>query len=70
MEAGSDTTASTLLSFLMAMAKHPEVLKKCQDEVDGVCGLERSPGIQDAQNLPYLRAVMQEVSKIVASSPF
>jgi cytochrome P450 len=49
----------------MAMAKHPDVLKKCQHEVDGVCGLERSPGIQDAQNLPYLRAVMQEVSKLI-----
>ena len=60
MEAGSDTTASMLLSFLMAMAKHPEVLKRCQNEVDSVCGLNRSPGIQD--DLPYLRAVMNEVS--------
>ena len=68
MEAGSDTTASTLLSFLMAMAKHPKVLKKCQDEVDNVCGLERSPGVQDAQSMPYLRAVMQEVSNFVQES--
>ena len=62
MEAGSDTTASTLLFFLLAMVTHPTVLKKCQDEVDGVCGVERSPNIEDAERLPYLRAVMNEVS--------
>lgn len=62
MEAGSDTTASTLLCFLLAMVTHPAVLRKCQDEVDGVCGVERSPSIEDANRLPYLDAVMKEVS--------
>jgi len=61
MEAGSDTTASTLLSFLLALAKHPEVLKKCQAEVDAVCGTERSPNVGDFENLLYMRAVMNEV---------
>lgn len=65
MEAGSDTTASTLLSFLLAMAKHPRVLEKCQREVDLVCGLQHTPDIKDAQNLPYLRAVMNEVCRFI-----
>ncbi|RYP80176.1 hypothetical protein DL769_002589 [Monosporascus sp. CRB-8-3] len=34
MEAGSDTTASTLLSFLLAMIKYPEEFRKAQNEVD------------------------------------
>lgn len=61
MEAGSDTTASTLLSFLLAMVKHPEALKKCQEEVDALCGSERSPTIQDFASLQYIRATMNEV---------
>ncbi|KIX07465.1 uncharacterized protein Z518_02118 [Rhinocladiella mackenziei CBS 650.93] len=60
MEAGSDTTASTLLSFLLAMVKYPEALKKCQEEVDALCGTNRSPTIHDFERLPYLRATMNE----------
>ena len=62
MEAGSDTTASTLLSFLLAMATHQDVLKKCQQEVDALCGTDRSPAIDDMERLPYMKAVMNEVS--------
>ncbi|OCL13013.1 cytochrome P450 [Glonium stellatum] len=60
MEAGSDTTASTLLSFLLAMTKFPHALKKCQEEVDAICGVERSPDINDFEKLSYLRATMNE----------
>ncbi|KAJ0417337.1 cytochrome P450 [Aspergillus carlsbadensis] len=34
MEGGSDTTASTLLSFLLAMVKYPRVFRKAQGQVD------------------------------------
>jgi cytochrome P450 len=61
MEAGSDTTASTLLSFLLAMVKYPDSLKRCQEEVDEICGTQRSPSIEDFENLVYLRATMNEV---------
>lgn len=60
MEAGSDATSATLLSFCLAMTKYPEVLKKCQAEVDSVCP-DRTPIITDVNNLPYLRAAMNEV---------
>ena len=60
MEAGSDTTASTLLSFLLAMINYPETLGKAQREVDKLCGLTRSPTSEDMQELPYLRACMDE----------
>ncbi|CAH0035241.1 unnamed protein product [Clonostachys rhizophaga] len=61
MEGGSDTTASTLLSFLMAMMKHPEVLRKAQKEVDEICGLQRSPNFEDVGKLTYVRQCMTEV---------
>jgi cytochrome P450 len=64
MEAGSDTTASTLLAFLLAMIKHPGAFKKAQQEADQVCGTSRSPSSEDMDQLPYLSACMQEVSTL------
>lgn len=61
MEAGSDSTSSTLLSFILAMVKYPHVLKKLQEEVDAVCGDERAPAFEDMPNLPYVQACVYEV---------
>ena len=61
MEAGSDTTSSTLLSFVLAVIQQPEILKKAQTEIDAVCGTDRSPTPDDLSNLPYLKACMTEV---------
>ncbi len=69
MEAGSDTTSSTLLSFLLAMIKQPEEFKKAQREVDQVCGSLRSPTSDDISRLPFIRACMDEVITIL-SFPF
>lgn len=62
MEAGSDTTASVLLTFVLAMSSHPEVLKKAQEEIDNVCGQDRSPNWDDCQKLTYMSAIISEVS--------
>ena len=64
MEAGSDTTSSTLLSFLLAMAKYPQALKAAQAEVDAICADTRSPTSDDINNMPYVRACMNEVRTI------
>lgn len=64
MEAGSDTTSSTLLCFLMAMIQYPAVLKKAQEEVDKVCGFDHSPNFEDISKLDYVRACMNEVKDI------
>ena len=61
MEAGSDTTSSTLLAFVLAIASNPECLKKAQEEVDRVCGSARSPSFPDMEELEYVRACMTEV---------
>jgi cytochrome P450 len=62
MEAGSDSTSSTLLSFVLAMVKHPLILQKAQREVDSICGDSRSPTFEDIPNLPYIQACVYEVS--------
>lgn len=62
MEAGSDTTSSTLLSFLLAVLENPDALKRAQEDVDRVVGVERSPMMHDLEDLPYIEACMHEVS--------
>lgn len=61
MEAGSDTTTSALLTFLLAISTRPEVLQKVQAEVDQAVGTSRLPQPDDIPNLEYTRAVMLEV---------
>ena len=61
MEASSDTTASTLFLFLLALLKYPETLKMAQQEVDQICGISRSPASDDMKDLKYLGACMNEV---------
>jgi cytochrome P450 len=67
MEAGSDTTASTLLNFVLALTKNPHVLKKAQGELDALCGTERSPTTDDFGRLPYVAACMAEVRGLSCS---
>jgi cytochrome P450 len=59
---GVDTTSSTMLSFILAMAYFPEVQKKLQAELDEVVGQDRAPSWEDVdKNLPYLIATVKEV---------
>ncbi|KAK5094649.1 hypothetical protein LTS08_008505 [Lithohypha guttulata] len=61
VEAGSETTATTLNNFLLAMAIFPEVAQKAQQEIDQVIGSTRLPSWEDEANLPYVRALVKEV---------
>ncbi|KAF5354016.1 hypothetical protein D9756_007051 [Leucocoprinus leucothites] len=56
---GADTTVSTVQSYFMAMALHPEVQKKAQEELDRVLG-GRLPEFNDRPNLPYINAMVKE----------
>jgi cytochrome P450 len=60
LEAGSDTTASTLYGFIQALLIWPEVQKKVQDEIDQVVGHDRLPTIDDYTKLPYVRCCIKE----------
>ena len=61
MEAGSDTTSSTLLSFLLGILQNPVALKRAQEDVDRRCGAEKTPGPDDLESMPYIDACMKEV---------
>jgi cytochrome P450 len=62
LEAGSDTSAVELRSFVKAMVLSPEPQRKAQEELDQVCG-DRMPEIGDAEALPYIRACVKEVCR-------
>ncbi|KAJ6559124.1 cytochrome P450 [Mycena vulgaris] len=56
-------TASSLGSFFYAMAVHPEVQKKAQNEIDAVIGTYRLPEFEDRPSLPYVEALYREVMR-------
>nr|BAK09432.1 cytochrome P450 [Postia placenta] len=60
--AGTDTTAATLKTFLLAMVLFPEVQKKAQEQIDNVVG-QRLPTFDDRDSLPYVDAIYQETQR-------
>lgn len=59
--AGSDTSSSTLITFVLACCAFPDVLPKAWEELDGVVGHHRSPTFEDELDLPYVKAFVKEV---------
>ncbi|OQE26419.1 hypothetical protein PENSTE_c005G02044 [Penicillium steckii] len=59
--AGSDTSSSTLVTFVLACCAFPETLPKAWAELDRIVGPHRSPTFQDEPNLPYIKAFVKEV---------
>jgi len=54
-------TVSTLATFFLAMAKHPEVQEKAQAELDAVVSQDRLPEYADRVGLPYIEAIISEL---------
>ncbi|KAK6166912.1 hypothetical protein SNE40_023513 [Patella caerulea] len=68
--AGSDTTATTLDWAFLFMILHPEVQKKCQEEIDSVIGDGRMIDWSDRSKLPYNEATLLEVQRLGNTVPF
>ncbi|KAF5350156.1 hypothetical protein D9756_009108 [Leucocoprinus leucothites] len=58
--AGAETTYTTVLVFILAMAMYPEVQKKAFSEVKAYLSTPRLVRIIDHHNLPYVAAVIKE----------
>lgn len=70
VEAGAETTSTTLNNFMLAMTLFPEVARKAQEEIDRVIGSQRMPGFDDEMDLPYTRALIKEVLRWRAVNKF
>ncbi|KAI0325964.1 cytochrome P450 [Cubamyces sp. BRFM 1775] len=66
---GMLATESATLTFLLAMARFPEIQKKAQAEVDALTGGKRLPTMADRPSLPYVDAVLSEVLRWVSIAP-
>ncbi|KZT09665.1 cytochrome P450 [Laetiporus sulphureus 93-53] len=60
LEAGSDTTATTIQIFVMLMLHNPKALKQARQEIDEVVGMDRMPTYEDEEKLPWLVACIKE----------
>jgi len=60
IEGAADTTASQLLTLILAFAKFPHVQEKARAEIDPVCGASRCPLWSDFDRLPYINAIIKE----------
>lgn len=58
--AGVDTTSSSLMSCILAMALNPDIQAKAHEELDLIVGRERSPRWSDEGDLKYIKAIVQE----------
>lgn len=66
LEAGSDTTSSTMYAFMRAMLLYPNVQRHAQNEIDDAIGSSRTPNMEDEKALPYVRCLIKEMmSKLV-----
>lgn len=72
VEAGSETTGTTLNNFILAMILFPSVVKIAQKEIDSVVGADglRMPSWDDEPNLPYVRALVKETLRWRAVNKF
>jgi cytochrome P450 len=61
VEAGSETTSTTLNNFMLAMVLFPEAARTAQEEIDRIIGSDRIPTFEDEADLPYVRALVKEV---------
>lgn len=61
MDAGVETTTSFLQSFILALMNNLDAQEKGQKEIDKVIGTDRWPTLDDYDNLPYIRAFVEEV---------
>lgn len=68
--AGSDTTASIILSFILAMLHYPEVQARARREVDLVTSDgTRLPDFEDRSSLPYIDAIIAELLRWAIPTP-
>ncbi|KAH6905495.1 cytochrome P450 98A3 [Coprinopsis sp. MPI-PUGE-AT-0042] len=69
-QAGADTSIATGLGLFWALSRHPEVQLKAHAEISRVVGHDRLPNLSDLDQLPYIRAILKELSRWHVITPF
>ncbi|KAF9545039.1 cytochrome P450 [Agrocybe pediades] len=58
--AATDTTVSTLSSFVLALVERPDIVRKAHAEIDKVVKPGHLPDFDDMNLLPYVTAIVKE----------
>lgn len=56
-------TVVSLRAFFLAMAMYPDVQRQAQAELDRIIGRTRLPDFDDRDSLPYINAVVKELTR-------
>ncbi|KAJ2918114.1 hypothetical protein MD484_g2319, partial [Candolleomyces efflorescens] len=67
---GADTSVSSINTFMLMMVCHPEIQEKAQQELERVLGKNVLPTFEDEPSLPYITAIVKEVLRYHAVTPF
>jgi Cytochrome P450 len=68
--AGRDTTASTLSWTLYELSRTPHAVVKLRQEILSTVGRDRTPTYEHLKNMPYLKAILNEILRLYPSVPF
>lgn len=49
-----------MATFFLMMARHPEVVKRAQNEIDEAIGTDRLPSLEDRGSIPYIDCILEE----------
>ncbi|KAF7328683.1 putative cytochrome P450 [Mycena sanguinolenta] len=69
IEGGSDTTSSYLQSLILALVAYPDAQRKAHEEIDRVVGEHRMPTLDSLEEMPYIRAMIQETHRFRPVAP-
>ena len=58
-----EQSVSQVHGFFLIMLLEQDIQRKAQEEIDRVIGPDRLPDFSDRDNLPYLEAVVKEVTR-------
>ncbi|APR79613.1 cytochrome P450 [Minicystis rosea] len=64
MIAGQDTTISATGNLLLLLAQHPDVLRRCREEQDGIA-IEGGLTLDHLKSMPYLNQTVQEAMRFI-----
>ncbi|KAF5897979.1 cytochrome P450 2F2-like, partial [Clarias magur] len=67
--AGTQTTSNTLLTAILYLMAHPDIQKRCQQEIDEIMEGKLQASFEDRHNMPYTQAMIHECLRVADITP-